>query len=346
MGHGHHQPRQAPPRRGTPLTEAHRRTQTLLTSIAEEAARLLDVDNAGFRLLEGDDLVLAGSAGTARETMLQERIKAAQSLTGKVLAAGHALVLDVETVTDVPAAELGAIRRLGYTTFLGVPLKIGGRAIGVLTFRARRPFSARDRELAEAFAGQAVIAIEHARLVREASEQADRMRALADLSRLFAGTLDPDVVSERIADSVRRLFKSVSAALFRVEPATGGLVPVAMSTGRAARVPPAPVLPRGVGISGLAAESRRVVVSADVSADPRIEKTDALREWNSAVGDYSAIAVPLVVNDVVVGVLTVSGERGRLFGEDDARLAQTFADQAALALANARLYAEASPTAP
>src|SRR5204862_331854 len=73
-----------------------------------------------------------------------------------------------------------------------------------------------------------------------------------------------------------------------------------------------------------------------------IEKTDALREWNSAVGDYSAIAVPLVVNDVVVGVLTVSGERGRLFGEDDARLAQTFADQAALALANARLYAEAT----
>ena len=342
MGHGHHQPRQAPPRRGTPLTEDHRRTQTLLTSIAEEAARLLDVDNAGFRLLEGDDLVLAGSAGTARETMLQERIKAAQSLTGKVLAAGHTLVLDVEAVTDVPAAELAAIRRLGYTTFLGVPLKIGGRAIGVLTFRARRPFSARDRELAEAFAGQAVIAIEHARLVREASEQADRMRALADLSRLFAGTLDPDVVSERIADSVRRLFASVSAALFRVEPATGGLVPVAMSTGRAAQVPPAPVLPRGVGISGLAAESRRVVVSADVSADPRIEKTDALREWNSVVGDYSAIAVPLVVNDVVVGVLTVSGERGRLFGEDDARLAQTFADQAALALANARLYAEAT----
>src|SRR5207247_9543932 len=88
--------------------------------------------------------------------------------------------------------------------------KIGGRAIGVLTFRARRPFSARDQELAEAFAGQSAIAIEHARLVREASEQADRMRALADLSRVFAGTLDPDVVSERIADSVRSLFSSVS----------------------------------------------------------------------------------------------------------------------------------------
>jgi GAF domain-containing protein/CheY-like chemotaxis protein len=317
-------------------------THTLLSSIAEEAARLLDVDNAGFRLLEGDDLVLAGSTGTARETMRQERIKVAQTLTGKVLAAGRPLVLDLETVADVPDAQLAPIRRLGYTTFLGVPLKMGGRAIGVLTFRARRLFSTREQELAEAFAGQAAIAIEHARLVREASEQAERMRALAELSRVFAGTLDPDVVSERIADCVRSLFSSVSASLFRVEPGSGDLVPVATSTGRPAGVPPAPVLPRGAGISGLAAESRHVVVSADVFADPNIEKTDALREWVAAVGHYSAIAVPLIVNDVVVGVLTVSGERGRVFGEDDARLAQTFADQAGLALANARLYAESA----
>src|SRR5256712_4610657 len=317
-------------------------TTTLLSSIAEEAARLLDVDNAGFRLLEGDDLVLAGLAGTARQTMVQERITIGQGLTGRAFAAGRAVVLDIESVADLAPGELTNIRRFGYTTFLGVPLRIGGRAIGVLTFRAGRPFSAHDQELAEAFAGQAAIAIEHARLVREASEQAARMLALAELSRVFAGTLDPDVVSDRITDSVRRLFASVSAALFRVEPVTGDLVPVAMSTGRASRVPPAPVLPRGVGISGLAAESRRVIVSADVAADPNIDKTDALREWIDAVGHYSAIAVPLVVNDVVVGVLTVSGERGRVFSEDDARLAQTFADQAALALANARLYAEAT----
>ncbi len=49
--------------------------ESLLTSIAEEAARLLDVDNAGFRLLEGDDLVVAGLAGTAAQTMLRPRIK-------------------------------------------------------------------------------------------------------------------------------------------------------------------------------------------------------------------------------------------------------------------------------
>src|SRR5207249_4636225 len=49
-------------------------TETLLSSIAEEAARLLDVDNAGFRLLQGEELVLAGLAGTAAQTMTRPRI--------------------------------------------------------------------------------------------------------------------------------------------------------------------------------------------------------------------------------------------------------------------------------
>ncbi len=317
-------------------------TEVLLASVAEEAARLLDVDNAGFRLREGDALVVAGLAGTARETMKRERIRLDESLSGAVFTSGRTLVLDdIASFPGMIPEHLRADRAFGYTTFLGVPLTLGGATIGVLTFRARRRFTARDQELAEAFAGQAAIALEHARLVREASEQADRLRALAELSRVFAGTLDPDIVSERIADCVRRLFSSVSASLFRVE-ASGELVPVATSTGRTGRVPPAPVLPRGVGISGLAAETRQVVTSADVFEDPRIVKTDAVREWVEAVGHYSAIAVPLIVNDVVVGVLTVSGERGRVFGDDDERLAQTFGDQAALALANARLFAESA----
>lgn len=318
-------------------------TEALLSSIAQEAARLLDVDNAGFRLRQGDELVLAGLAGSARETMKRPRLRLDESLSGRVFTGGRTLILDdLHAAAGVIEEHLAADRALGYTTFLGVLLKAGGRTIGVLTFRARRRFTARDAELAEAFAGQAAIAIEHARLVREASAQAERMRALAELSRVFAGTLDPDIVSQRIADCVRSLFASVSASLFRVEPDTGDLVPLATSTSRPEPVPRAPVLPRGVGISGLAAESRRVVASPDVSADPNIIKTEAVHHWIAAVGHYSALAVPLIVNDVVVGVLTVSGERGRVFDADDARLAQTFADQAALALANARLYAEST----
>ena len=318
-------------------------TESLLASVAEEAARLLEVDNAGFRLREGDDLVLAGLAGTARETMKRERIKLDESISGHVFTSGQTLILDdITAFPGVIPEHLTADRVFGYTTFLGVPLKVGDRAIGVLTFRARRRFTSRDVELAEAFAGQAAVAIEHARLVGETSRHADRMAALADLSRLFTGTLDPDVVSERIVESVRRLFSSLSATLFRSDPDTGDLRPAAMSTDRAAGTAPAVVVSPGIGISGLAAASGKIVASSDVLVDPHITVTPELQEWIESVGHVAAMAVPLVVNETVVGVLTIGEARGHVFDADAARLAQAFADQAALALANARLYAEAT----
>ena len=111
--------------------------EALLASIAEEAARLLEVDNAGFRLLDGDDLVLAGLFGTAVETMVRPRIRVGESLSGKVIASGHALMCELEGA-DMVADHRAAARRLGYTHYLGVPLLVGERPIGVLVFRGRR----------------------------------------------------------------------------------------------------------------------------------------------------------------------------------------------------------------
>ena len=83
--------------------------ESLLTSIAEEAARLLGVDNAGFRLLDGDDLVVAGLAGSAARTMLRARIKVGESLTGKVLATGKATPSQAKTLAGRVAAEREAV---------------------------------------------------------------------------------------------------------------------------------------------------------------------------------------------------------------------------------------------
>ncbi len=116
-------------------------TDALLASIAEEAARLLGVDNAGFRLLDGDELVLAGVAGSAGETMLKPRIKVGESFSGKVVATGRAMREAVGAVPDIVPEHVAAEHRLGYTHILGVPLRLGARTIGALIFRARRPFT-------------------------------------------------------------------------------------------------------------------------------------------------------------------------------------------------------------
>ena len=148
----------------------------MLTSIVEEAMRLFEVDNAGFRLLEGDDLVLAGIAGHAGAAMPRQRIKVGQSLSGKVVELGRTIRCDFASSVDVVPDSAAAAKRLGYTHFLGVPLRVGERTIGVLSFRAPRPFTAPDQELAEAFAGQAAIAIEQSRLLASTEAQASALK--------------------------------------------------------------------------------------------------------------------------------------------------------------------------
>src|SRR5205814_8933813 len=122
------------------------------------------------RLLEGDDRVIGGVAGTASETMLRPTIKVGESFSGRVVAAGRTLIVtDASMFQGMTPEHRAAEQRLGYTTYLGVPLQVGDRTIGVFAFRGRRPFTPRDQELAEAFAGQAAIAIDHSRLFTEAS---------------------------------------------------------------------------------------------------------------------------------------------------------------------------------
>jgi GAF domain-containing protein/CheY-like chemotaxis protein len=312
-------------------------TDTLLTSIAEEAARLLAVDNAGFRLLEGDELVLAGLAGTAAQTMLRPRLHVSESLCGRVMSLGHALIVDLDESAEVIAEHGAADRRLGYTKFLGVPLKVGERAIGVLTFRARRPFTVRDRDLAEAFAGQAAIALEHSRLYREASDHAARMRALADLGRELTETLDFEAVSQRVADSICGLLGARSSALYRMGE-DGRMVAAAVSRGSSFTWELE--LQPGTGLAGLAARGRRTYAAADVLDDPAVRYEDRVRDVLAASSDRALMGVPLLVRDRVSGALVIADRTGRVFGAEETRLAQAFADQAALALENARLYAE------
>ena len=315
-------------------------TEALLTGIAEEAARLLDVDNAGFRLVDGDELVVAGLAGTAPQTMVRSRIGLRESLSGQVITDGQPLRIELESAADVLIPEhLAADRRLGYRSYLGVPLRVGQRTIGILSFRARRPFTARDQEVAEAFAGQAAIALEQARLYRDTQRQAARMAALADVERLVAETLDADVVAQRIVDSVCGLLEARSAALYRLDEPTGQLVVLTVAQERALTFEWTRVLAADQGIAGYAVRERAAVWSADTLEDPRIRYARDVIARIERSTDRALLASPLLVRDRVIGALAVGDHTGRRFTEEDVRLAAAFADQAAIALENARLFA-------
>jgi GAF domain-containing protein/anti-sigma regulatory factor (Ser/Thr protein kinase) len=311
--------------------------ESLLTSIADEAARLLEVDNAGFRLLDGDDLVVAGVAGSADQTMVRSRIKVGESLSGKVLASGQTLMCELEN-GEVLAEHLAADRRLGYTHYLGVPLLVGERATGVLTFRGRRPFSAREQELAETFAGQAAIAIDHARLYREASKQAERMRVVAELGRALVSTLDEARVLEMVATQAHESLGMLDIAIWLQEGDDGPLRPVAgqgpFSSRLAERAEP---LNADEGVVGRALTERAPVWTPDVLNDPRIPLRPQSRHWIEEIGGRSILAVPLI-REHLMGALVVYRPRGERYSSSEVEYLSAFANLVAVALENARLY--------
>jgi PAS domain S-box-containing protein len=173
------------------------------------------------------------------------------------------------------------------------------------------------------------------------TQETPAAEALADLGRLLSQTLDIEIVAQQIAEHIRRLLGVRASSVYHLEESTGDLVVMATSSAPDAAFEWALVLPKGTGAAGLAAQLRTPVATPDVLADPRIRSTPGSRPYIER-SDYRAVlAVPFMVRERVIGALAVGDRAGRTFDDDAIRLAQAFADQAAVALENARLLDEA-----
>jgi signal transduction histidine kinase/ActR/RegA family two-component response regulator len=144
--------------------------ESLLRSIAETCGALIGSDSVGFRLVEGDELVVAGTWGAGQEGLARRRLKVGESLGGMVAASGEPLLVqDAAADPRLIAEHRAEYRRLGYRAFLGVPVKVGERVLGVLSLRSRREegFSREDLTVAAAFASQAAVALENSQLYQQ-----------------------------------------------------------------------------------------------------------------------------------------------------------------------------------
>jgi PAS domain S-box-containing protein len=176
--------------------------------------------------------------------------------------------------------------------------------------------------------------------LRESESRRRAAEALAEVGRLLAQSLDPVEVAQRIADTVRARLEGKASALFRLDVESSHLVAIATSGDMGPTDGQPLVMPRGTGAAGLAVRERVPVFTPDALDDPRIVLSPESRARVELASFRAVLAVPLLIQDRVIGVLVVGDRAGRVFDDDAIGLAHAFADQAALALENARLYAE------
>jgi GAF domain-containing protein len=273
---------------------------------------------------------------------------------GVVVPAGHGVVgLAVKRRQPVVTPDVRMDTRIASTpsmrpgqtlcpSVLSLPLVVKGQVVGGFTVGdiLGRVYTDEDLRLAQTFADQAAVALENARLFAETERRRRESVALGNVSQTLAQSLHPGAVAQRVVDCVRDLVGVLAASVFRLDPESGALEETASSGATPLRDRPLRY-PRGSGAVGLAVRERRAVVSDNVLADPRLEFPSEVRAFLESSPIRTILAVPLTVKEQVIGALGLADASDRVFTEDDVRLAQAFADQAAVALENARLYADA-----
>ncbi|MGH7368907.1 MAG: GAF domain-containing protein [Candidatus Rokuibacteriota bacterium] len=228
----------------------------------------------------------------------------------------------------------------GTLTSLVAPIRVDGRLEGVLCVGRRSPgrFWERERSFLRWLADQAAMVIAHARLLQEAERRRKEAEELAVLSQIMSQSLDSQEVAQRIVDSMRRLLGALTCVLYGLDSSADPAVePLAASGVPCDRIPPHPP---GIGAVGLALSGLRTVTTSDILSDSRIRVTPALREFVQDTDHGAVLAVPLCAGDRPIGVLAARGRTHRAWTADEVRLARMFADQATIAIENARLFAE------
>lgn len=224
-------------------------------------------------------------------------------------------------------------------SYASVSLVVRDEALGVLNLytKEEHEFTGQEMEFLTTLAGQAAVAIRNARLYEETERRRREAEELARVARSFTETLDMKVVGERIVTSVRELF-CVQGAVVRLCQTDGSLRRLASSGEVFSQTSAGDAVPSGVGLTSRAITVGRPVWSSDTLNDPEIILTEEMRDYQIRVGNRSMIAVPLRAHEKLIGALTLSDRTGRTYADREVALLQTFADQAALALENARLY--------
>ena len=301
----------------------------LLGNVAEIVHRVLPYDLFAILLYHEKrrDLRIRYSVGHREDVVKNLSIAVGEGITGAA-----AMTLEPVLVGDVRNEPRYLNTVDAVRTEMAAPMTARGKLVGVIDLQSTRvnAYSNYDRALLRLVAARVSIAIDNARLYMRVQQQNRTLKTLGNISREFSSILDLNDLLSKLISTMRDLINYDAFSILLVDHEAKALRHL-FSVRYDQRVNTDNV-PLGKGITGAAAETRAVVRVHDTAKDPRyIASHPDIR---------SEVAVPLIVQDRVVGVMDVESDRVGYFTDDHVRTLALLAPQVASSVENARLYHE------
>src|SRR6266576_678949 len=300
----------------------------VLARAAALIKRHIDYEIFGVLMIEGDGSYLRHrfAIGYPRELAESLRIPMAQGITGTAAATGHSVRV---SDTSKDPRYINAIESV--RSELAVPLIVRGKCVGVLDIQSRHlDYFTRDQQnILTLLASRLAIAIENARLFEKVKAQADTLLLLSEVGRETSAILDVEELLRRAAEQTKRVidYQILSIMLYdeeqkvfrhRVDVKHGQSV-----QGRLRAT-------TSEGIVGAAATLKEPVLVPDVTVDPRYVMVNPETR--------SELAIPMMHQGKVIGVLDVESPIPNYFTEDHVQTLSILAANLAVSLENAHLY--------
>jgi len=322
--------------------------QPVLDAVAERAAHLCNAPFARVFLIEGEMLrPVAEHADVSPES--EGDWKPTNPVPLKRTSMTGRAALDRETVhhadvlplldTEYPDARENMLR-FGCRAVLAVPLMREGGAYGGIFLSRREPglFASDQVALVQTFARQAAIAIDNVRLFNETKEALDQQRASGDVLAAISNSIaNTKPVFDVILRSCQRLFTGHNVGVMVVRD--DGMLDVGAYIGpghdELMKLFPRP-LDRNSG-AGMAILDRSLLQFPDLDAEG---VPPVLRQGGHQLGNQSILFAPMLFEDRAIGALWVGRALKGAFTVKQLALLKTFAEQAVIAIQNARLFRE------
>ncbi|MEO8356666.1 MAG: GAF domain-containing protein [Chloroflexota bacterium] len=330
--------------------------EQIYIAVHKAAQRLMPVESFVISLLDGESNEIEGVYLVDDEKRAPiTRIPRDQGLSGRVITTGEPLLLHgAETVDDMGGVTFGKPETP--LSILAVPMTLSGKTVGMLSAQTYQPnvYSEDDLQILSTLANQAAVAIQNGRLFNETERLARELETrvierTAQLQREQQNTetllhiltevsssLDLDRALNRTlallndaigAEQGTIMLLNVEDNRLHYRAGFGYLTDQVTAQGRGFN------LKVGEGLAGWVVAQREPALIDDLLADPRWVKTDS-----SSREHRSAIVMPLLVAEDVIGALMVFHRRPNYFSAELLNLVKAIAGQVAVAINNAHLY--------